>query len=115
MSLPGQTDGLKVVDYVDALEKIAGGGEEGTPIFDYVIYNTERPDENLLKNYARAGEVFVDFSPDDFKDKKYEAIGTSLLGGIVKQNPNDLLKRTLIRHDGEKVARLLMSIAFKPH
>jgi uncharacterized cofD-like protein len=109
MSLPGQTDGYRVTDYVNALEKLA---EE--PIFDYVIYNNQRPDQKLLKLYARKGEAFVEFSPEDFKDKHYEAIGTPLLGGIYQQNTNDLLKRTLIRHDGEKVARLLMSIAFKP-
>lgn len=109
MTLPGQTDEYRVVDHVDALEKLAG-----KPIFDYVLFNTQRPDQKLLKNYANEGEVFIEFSPADFKNKKYEAIGTSLLGGAYKQSSNDFLKRTLIRHDGEKVARLLMSIAFKP-
>lgn len=109
MSLPGQTDNLSVVDYVDALEKLAG-----QPVFDYVIYNNQRPDPELLKLYANEGEVFVEYEPVDFKNKNYEAIGSPLLGGVYTQKPGDLLKRTLIRHDGEKVARLLMSIAFKP-
>jgi uncharacterized cofD-like protein len=109
MSLPGQTDDFSVADYADALEKLAG-----YPFLDYVIYNNQRPDQNLLKHYASEGEAFVEFSPEDFKGKHYEAVGAPLLGGVFKQNSNDLLKRTLIRHDGEKVARLLMSIAFKP-
>lgn len=109
MSLPGQTDGFRVADHADSLEKLTSRS-----IFDYVIYNSQRPGQKLLKHYASEGEVFVEFAPEDFKNKHYEAIGTPLLGGIGKQSSNDHLKRTLIRHDGEKVARLLMSIAFKP-
>ena len=111
MTLHGQTDNFTVVDHVDAFEKLAG-----EPIFDYVLYNTERPNASLLKRYVTEGESLVTFSLEDFKKKRYEAIGASLLShNVPKQNPNDLLKRTLIRHDGDKVARLLMSIAFRPH
>ena len=108
MTLPGQTDGFSVIDHVDALESLAGES-----VFDYVIYNTERPSPYLLKNYANEHEEFVTFNKKDFKDKHYIAIGEALLSHKVhSRNKHDLLKRTLIRHDGEKVARILMRIAF---
>jgi uncharacterized cofD-like protein len=110
MTLPGQTDNFSVIDHVAMLESLADQN-----IFDYVVYNNEKPSSYLSKRYASKGEDFVTFSEEDFVDKHYEAIGAPLLSHKVhKQKANDLLKRTLIRHDGEKVARLLMSIAFNP-
>lgn len=110
MTLSGQTDNFSVADHVDALEALA---EQS--VFDYVVYNSEQPSTQLLKRYVNQGESVVTFVPEDFRGKKYEAIGAPLLSQkIPKQNPNDLLRRTLIRHDGDKVARLLMSIAFRP-
>ncbi len=110
MTLSGQTDNFNVVDHVDALEALVGQS-----VFDYVVYNSERPSMPLLQRYVSEGESFVTFSPEDFKGEKYEAIGAPLLSHKVhKQSPNDLLQRTLIRHDGDSVARLLMSIAFRP-
>lgn len=110
MTIAGQTDNYGVVDHVQALEDLAK-----QQIFDYVVYNTQRPSKSLLDRYSREGEAFVEFSPENFMNKHYEAIGANLIAEKVhKQNPNDLLPRTLIRHNGEKIARLLMSIAFKP-
>ena len=110
MTLHGQTDNFTVVDHVNALESLAG-----EKIFDYVVYNNEKPSSYLLKRYASEGESFVNFKADDFKNTHYEAIGAPLLSHKAHHvSSNDPLKRTLIRHDGEKVARLLMSIAFNP-
>jgi uncharacterized cofD-like protein len=110
MTLHGQTDNFTVTDHVDALESLAQA-----EIFDYVVYNNEKPSAYLLKRYASEGETFVNFKAEDFKNKHYEAIGAPLLSHKAHHvSDNDLLKRTLIRHDGEKVARLLMSIAFNP-
>lgn len=110
MTLAGQTDNFTVADHVQALESLAG-----TQLFDYVVYNTEKPSSYLLSRYASEGETFVKYSVKDFLKKHYHAVGAPLLSHkTIQHNPNDLLKRTLIRHDGEKVARLLMSIAFNP-
>lgn len=110
MTLPGQTDNFSVADHVAALEAIAG-----EKLFDYVVYNTEKPSTYLLKRYASEGESVVKYTMKDFVGKHYQAIGAPLLSHKSHQtNANDLLKRTLIRHDGEHVARLLMSIAFNP-
>jgi uncharacterized cofD-like protein len=110
MTIQGQTDNFKVIDHVDALEALAN-----QPIFDYVVYNNRKPSRTLLERYGKEGETLVAFSPDDFAGKPYEAIGATLISDMIyKQNPNDKLDRTLIRHNGDTVARLLMSIAFKP-
>ena len=108
MTLSGQTDDFTVADHADALEALAG-----EKLFDFVVYNTEKPSSYLLKHYATEGETFVKFAPTDFISKHYQAIGAPLLSHkIHARNKNDTLKRTLIRHDGDKIARLLMSIAF---
>lgn len=110
MTVSGQTDGFSVVDHVNALEKLAGA-----KLFDYVVYNTQKPSKALLDRYTEAGETLVSFSSEDFLGVHYEPIGVNLLANVVhKQNPNDVLRRSLIRHNGEKIARLLMSIAFNP-
>ncbi len=110
MTLSGQTDTFTVADHVDALEAIVG-----TELFDYVVYNNEKPSTYLLKHYATEKESYVEFSEESFVGKHYKAVGAPLLSHKTHHaEKKDFLKRTLIRHDGEKVARLLMSLVFNP-
>lgn len=105
---PGQTDGWKVTDYANELERFIGRG-----IIDYVLYNTEKPTKDMLKKYAADGEYPVGFKASDLKKASYRAIGKDL---VSKELPvlvkNDKLERTLIRHDADAVARQLMRIYF---
>lgn len=100
------TAGFGVTDFVKTLEKYIGGR-----IFHYVIYNTGRPDPRLLHRYEREGEpVRIDkknFS--DFKNTKF--IGGALISKKVPEfSSNDAVKRSFIRHDFKKTARLLMKL-----
>lgn len=106
---PGQTDGFKVGDFVAALERSAGGR-----LFDYVIYNTAKPAPALLEKYAKAGEMWVEYDPDELAAQPYQAIGQNLISKkIFTPEPGDsLLPRTLIRHDNDKLARLFMRLYF---
>ncbi len=106
---PGQTDDFSVIDYLVELEKYVGKGA-----FDYVAYNTQIPPESLLKKYSLAGETLVPFRADEAKTAHAELIGEKLISTKHRaQNKNDVfLKRSLIRHDGDKLARLLMKIYF---
>lgn len=104
---PGQTDGYTVCDHADEIERLAG-----TPFLDAVMYNTEKPSEELLSKYAAEGEMAVVFDAKQAKKRTYNAIGASLLSSRiwVNSNPSDPIaaQRTLIRHDSSAVADALM-------
>jgi uncharacterized cofD-like protein len=108
MTRPNQTAGFNVSDFADEIERYVGA-----PFLDYVIYNTERPSKSLLERYAVEGDDPVEYDPAVLRDQHYEAVGEPLISRITfKQNPNDKLKRTLIRHDSDKLARIIMRIYF---
>src|SRR5690606_4044347 len=44
---PGQTDGLSVSGFADEIERLAG-----QPFLDAVLFNTRKPDAELLSKYA---------------------------------------------------------------
>ncbi|HVQ44984.1 MAG TPA: gluconeogenesis factor YvcK family protein [Candidatus Saccharimonadia bacterium] len=106
---PGQTDGFKVDDYVREIERFIG-----SKTVDYVIYNSHKPSDELLRRYAKAGEFAVEFDPEAFKKHHAQAIGEDLVSAAIPQlKPSEqLIPRTLIRHDSDKVARLIMRVYF---
>ncbi len=105
MNKNGHTDDFLVSDYVRALEGVIG--KEG--VFDAVVYNTKLPTQALLRKYADEGEPVV-CGPECLKGE-FELIGTNLLAGdLAKTTKKDMLRRTLIRHDPDKLAKVLMSL-----
>lgn len=106
---PGQTDGFQVDDFADEIERFAG-----TPFLDYVLYNTDAPDRELLDKYAAEGELAVGASPAKLQRQHYRAVGTGLLAETIWQGTDkaDPLsrRRTLIRHDSNKVADAIMEV-----
>ncbi len=104
---PGQTDGFKVHDYVREIERFVGKRK-----VDYVIFNHKQPTPSLLKKYAQAGEFAVEY--DATEKTHYKAIGADLVSdSIPKLKPSErLIPRTLIRHDSDKLARIIMRIYF---
>ena len=106
---PGQTDGFKVHDFADEVERLAG-----EPFLDYVLYNTESPSDALLSKYAKEGELSVVYDEAAFADKSYKAVGANLLSSSIWQNKNAsdpiAAQRTLIRHDSEAAARAIMDL-----
>lgn len=112
MTRPNQTAGFSVQDFAAEIERYAGG-----PVLDYVIYNTEAPGWKLLEKYALEGEREpVAFNRSGLAKQHYAAIGEPLISRAEpKRDPNDKLlagKRTLIRHDADRLARLIMRIYF---
>lgn len=108
---PGQTDGFKVHDFAAEIERFIGH-----PRLDYVIYNTVQPAKALLEKYAREREFGVQIDAAALKKSHYTAIGASLVKDMAyQQQSNDtLLQRSWIRHDGDKVARLLLQLIAQP-
>lgn len=106
---PHQTNKFAVHDYVNELERFAGGS-----FIDYVLFNTDQPSQELLNRYALEGEYPVQVDDDVLRQTSYKAKGGRFLGKQDQiRNPNDtLLTRSLIRHDADAVARALMRIYF---
>ena len=108
---PGSTDGFKVHDFADELERLAGG-----KFLDYVIYNTRKPDETLLERYAHEGEYGVDSDMEAFEARPWSAVGARLVAADVwggAQSSDPLAHtRSFIRHDPDAIARQLMRIYF---
>lgn len=107
----GQTDGFTVVDYADEIERFAQ-----SPLLDYVVYNENLPSPELLDRYAAEGEHPVTPGPA-IRSRHWEPVGANLLSGNVPHPISRADKiastRTLIRHDSDALARILMRIYFR--
>lgn len=107
---PGQTDGYKVSDFADEIERLAGH-----KFLDAVLFNTRQPDEGLMDKYAGAGELAVEYDMDALDEAPYQAYGSDLLAGTVWENTSAnadpiAASRTLIRHDPIVVARSIVDL-----
>lgn len=103
MTKHGHTDGFLVTNFTEAVERYLGD-----KIFDYVIFNTRKPLAGLLKKYSHEGD-WVEPDKKALKDKRF--IGASLVSStLYRQDPADRLKRTLIRHDPDKLAKTIISL-----
>jgi len=105
MTKAGHTDNFSVIDYFEKIARYLG---ENT--LDYVIYNNEKPSEELVRRYAEEGEYPV--RPAKFKlYPQTRFIGVKLLAKkIFRQKKGDPMKRTLIRHDKDKLAKLIFDL-----
>ncbi|MEA2088538.1 MAG: gluconeogenesis factor YvcK family protein [Patescibacteria group bacterium] len=102
----GHTDNFRVSDFVSVIEEYLG-----KDCLNYVIYNNQKPDEKLIKKYQRKKEFFVYFDKEILSKKHYKSIGYNLLSNAgYQQNPADKIKRTLVRHDLDKLGKILFSI-----
>lgn len=101
---PEHTTGWHVVDYVEQIERYIGIGR-----VDLVLYNTATIAQILREKYASEGELPVLTDRYRFQEIQATARGDRLVAAeITKQDPADtLLKRTLIRHDAERVCELI--------
>ena len=107
---PGQTDGFEVHDFADEIERLMGS----TNTLDYVLYNDAKPDEALLKKYARDREFWVGYDRQKLAAAPYIAIGGDFVSkqGFGPSSSADPLaaSRSFIRHDADKISRALMKI-----
>lgn len=108
---PGQTDGFTVDEYAAEIERFLGKTK-----LDVVLYNSEKPSEDLINKYAHDGEFPVEWDEKVLANAHYEARGMGLVADQVvsTKNTGDAIAhtRTLIRHDSDAVARELMRIFY---
>lgn len=101
----GQTTNYSAQDHIKNLEKYLG-----RKVIDYVLINSKMPHRATLAWYEEFGEEPV---VDDLAktDTDYKVIRRSLIRDvIIKPDKNDALRRGIIRHDPEKLAREIVKI-----
>ncbi len=103
----GQTDNFAVHDYVREIERFAGTG-----VIDYVLYNTDQPDERLLQKYSLEGEFPVKINAAKLASTGFKALGGKFLarGEIKRDSADKFIKRSLIRHDAVAITRALLKL-----
>lgn len=108
VTTPGQTDGFTVVDFATEVERFLHHKVK----LDFVLYNNAKPRASLLAKYAQEGEYWVSFDVSDLENQHFTAIGDHFVCDQPWQPTakTDLLKRTLIRHDAEKIADHLKAL-----
>lgn len=106
MTKLGQTDDFAVSDHVYETERYLGS------FLDYVIVNSKGPDEELLDWYLKQENVeFVDDDLDTKHVTEAKIIRANLLNeSKFEQSVADRVRRSLIRHDSDKLAKVLMNI-----
>lgn len=102
MSRSGQTIGMKATDYVNEMSRYLGR----TP--EHVLINSAVFPDDILARYAVEGNHPVEH---DCKDGICRIHTTDLLATEpVLTVAGDVLKRSLIRHDSDKLATTILSI-----
>ncbi len=99
MNRKGQTTGFKVSNYLEEMVRYLG-----EDCFDYILVNNQNPSDDLIHAYSQEGELVE----NDLND--HRVVLAHLLGEVKEQSKNDLIKRSLIRHDSKKIAQELMKI-----
>lgn len=103
MTKYGQTTLYSAKNHADDLEKYLGKG-----VLDYVLINSKMPHRNTLSWYEEYGEHPV---ANDLKETNYKVINKNLIRDvIIKADKNDVLRRGIIRHDPEKLAKQIIKI-----
>lgn len=106
----GQTEGFTVSDHAAEIERFGGGH-----FLDYVIYSNQKPSAALAKRYEAEGAYVTEADHEALAAASYRAVGGAVIGAMAESAQGDTIQatRSLIRHDGDVVAKMIMEIAQK--
>lgn len=90
----GETNNFTGLDFVSALEKYLGKN-----ILNFVILNNKKPQKERVQKYEKEKAAFVRYKKENFKNKKFQII-----------EGNFLRKKGFIRHDPQKLAKIIISL-----
>ncbi len=93
----GETAGFRAADFVTQLNKYVR-----IDILDYLLINTGRPSLARVQKYEKRHSQFVEYSRENFQNERF----TVLLKNLIRKNG-------FIRHDADKLAKVLISLAKK--
>ncbi len=104
MTKAGHTDNFAVTDFAQEIENYVGAGR-----INFVTCNDKKFDEELLKKYASEGEYPVRVDKENLTSASYRLLEADLVSrDIPVQKKGDVLKRTLIRHNPDVLADLII-------
>jgi len=98
----GQTFGLTAKEHVSEITKYAGREP------DYILLNSAPLPRHILKRYIAGSDAPVadDLGNECNKNKRTQVIRTDLLANEeVKTPKGDVIRRSLIRHNGDEIAK----------
>jgi uncharacterized cofD-like protein len=106
----GQTENFYLDKYVLEVNKYIGKNR-----IDFVTFNTKKPSANLIKKYERqeGKNMIVNFDGNGIHSEKFKVVKADMLDRKkIKKNISDPISdsRSFIRHDCEKLAKVLMNI-----
>lgn len=104
MTKYGQTYGFKASDFVKEIEKYLG-----EKVLDYVLINNNwKIPQKILAKYK---EEQAEPVKDDLKESYFKIIRADFLSPFkVKKQKGDILKRSLLRHHSEKLAKEILKL-----
>lgn len=105
VSKKGQTDRFTVSHHAAEIERFAG-----VPFLDYVLYNKEKPSRAVASLYKEEGGYVTKVDVDRLKKAHYKIIGGNFLGKMAEADEVSTIKRSLIRHDADAVAKSILRI-----
>ena len=100
---PGQTDGYTASDHVKALIRRLGDG-----MLDAVLVNNRVPERSVMERYEKEGAALV-ISDPGLRELGIDVVEADLFEGV---DHSRVLweKQDLLRHDPEKLARVIMNV-----
>lgn len=102
MTKAGHTEGFTVRHFVDEIERRIGAGR-----IDFVTYNSAAADAGSLERYRAEGELPV--ATDIGDAPRFRALGGDYLRtGTFTQASQDAIRRSLIRHDADRLAAAIV-------
>jgi len=96
-----QTHNYKASDHVSEIEKYSGSKLDG------VIIDSSQINKDVLNIYKKENEFPVD---NDLNNKKINIYKKELVLVVKTHQKGDALHRSLLRHDSEKLAKVLMEL-----
>lgn len=101
----GQSDNFKASDFVKVLKKYLGGK------IDIVLANNKKPLPADLKKYAKEKAKMVQVDMANLEKLKVKIISEDFLSSVkVKKQAGDVLKRSFLRHNSDKLAKIIYNL-----
>lgn len=98
----GQNYGFKASDFVKVFERYIGKS------LTHILVNDKKIPKRIIDIYIKEKEEQV---IDDLKDTYFKVVRGDFLSRIViKKNAADTLKRSLVRHDSDKIAQEMIKL-----
>jgi uncharacterized cofD-like protein len=101
----GQTDTFKASDFMKALQKYLGGK------IDIVLLNTKKPAAKFISRYKKEKARLVVNDIENLKKLGLQILAKDLLSqNVFQKNGGDVLKRSFLRHDSDKTAKVIWDL-----